>query len=68
MIDRDDYSSKIKTVMEREHFNLAFMERELGVTFNTLMRIIEPDKNINWSNKTIQKVKLFLRKYNGDTK
>jgi len=54
--------------MEREHFNLAFMERELGVTFNTLMRIIEPDKNINWSNKTIQKVKLFLRKYNGDTK
>ena len=59
-IIKEIYRRKLQLLLEEKHISRVVLALEIGVEYNTLRKILDPEATNKWSNTTLRKIKSFL--------
>ena len=61
--NKNELRQTIIDIMEQRSMNRADLVRELGFSFSTIKRILDPESDSPWARKTMFRIKNFISKY-----
>jgi hypothetical protein len=64
MEDKVTYRKHILDIQAERNFSGAELCKELGMSWNCLMRVLDPENTAKWANKTLRKVEKFIQRFN----
>jgi hypothetical protein len=61
-IIKEIYRTKLEKCLQNRSISKMIMAVDIGIEYNTLKRILDPQSPHKWSNKTARKIKSFLER------
>jgi DNA-binding transcriptional regulator YhcF (GntR family) len=63
MVEMNEYVNKLLDIQGKKLISKCDLAREIGVNYNTLVRILNEDADYVFAFKTMRKIKAFIEKH-----
>jgi hypothetical protein len=66
MFDLDDYLRRLEIIRKKNFMSKVTLANELGISFATLLRAMDPNRTVALSNKTLKSIFQYVEKVEGN--